>query len=367
MPITFSGASISGGVSVQISSSPSGVVTVLDSAVASTAAADNTSIVAMSDTQSIVVYLQGSNVLARTVNVSGSTITLGTDILVGAGSQYSSVTRLSATQALVGFLGSPSDRLQFCTLDISGTTITAGTMFTSAIYNLVNTVVAVSATQAMCVAQVGYTTLTAFTLNISGSTITAGATLSMPAVTNPTYGSVQCWATSLSSTQVIATYSGSNGYLEAVTLNISGTTVTAGSILVVNAVASSYYIQVTTLSATQALVTYAGTSGYLNACTLNISGTTVTAGTILITSNPFSWGSCNALSATQVITALVNSGLQTIILTISGNTVTAGTAFSTGLPASNYVSVTALSSAQAQVAYRNSSTTYTNTALLGIA
>jgi hypothetical protein len=190
----------------------------------------------------------------------------------------------------------------------------------------------------------------------------------MPAVTNPTYGgAAQCWATSLSSTQVIATYSGSNGYLEAVTLNISGTTVTAGSILVVNAVASSYYIQVTKLSETQALVTYAGTSNYLNACTLNISGTTVTAGTILITSNPFSWGSCTALSATQVITALVNSGLQTIILTISGNTVTAGTAFSTNLPASNYVSVTALSSAQAQVAYRNSSTTYTNTALLGIA
>lgn len=333
---------------------------------ASPASADNTAITAMSATQAVVVYVQGTSIRARTLNISGTTITAGTDIYLGLGNYYINVSRLSATQAVIGFLGSPSDRVQLCALDISGTTITAGSMFTTTVYAMSVIVTAVSASQAMCVIQVGYNTLTAFTVNVSGSTITVGPTLAMPATTNPSSTSGGAvWATALSATQVIATYLGTNGYLETCTLNISGTSITSGTVLVVNAMATISYIQVTKLSTTQALVTYVGTGSSLCTQTLNVSGTTVSAGAVLNAALYALWVTCAAISASKVLVCYsVGSETRDLLLTISGTSVAAGSANFIGSGSNNYLSVANLSATQSLLVNKNQSTTYTTATLI---
>ena len=147
----------------------------------------------------------------------------------------------------------------------------------------------------------------------------------------------------LSATQAIVTYKFTNDYLEARTLNISGTTVTAGAALAVNAVVT-HNSQVTALSATQALVTYMDgdyLGGDVFTRTLNISGTTVTAGALLTVSTVnANLAMVTALSATQVVVVFWNRDtgyLNTCTLNISGTTVTAGTILITTFITNSFV------------------------------
>ena len=225
------------------------------------------------------------------------------------------------------------------------------------------TITKLSATQVLAVwAATGTGYVQACTLNISGTTISAGAILTVNAVSS-SYLSV----TAMSATQAVLTYIGTTSYVQACTLNISGTTVTNGAIISVNAVASSQ-TSVTAMSATQAVVAYVGATSYVQSCTLNVSGTTITNGTIL-TVNAVASGtpSVAMLSSTQAVLVYYNTSstaLTTCTLNVSGTTLTTGVILigsGAGFLVNNGCSVIALSSTLALVTYRLNNTQYVNT------
>ena len=209
------------------------------------------------------------------------------------------------------------------------------------------TVTQMSATQAIAcwVGASGY--VNACTLNISGTTITAGAVLVVNAASSR-FTSVAA----VSATQAVLIYSGSGDYLNCCTLNVSGTTLTNGTVLAVNAVASTYGA-VAAMSATQCIVTYSGTSSYTQACTLNISGTTLTNGTVLSVNAINSSFQCiTPLSTTQAVIAYSGGGvLYACTLDVSGTTLTNGAVLSLTTSTSNFPSLAAISSTQALIAY----------------
>ncbi len=87
--------------------------------------------------------------------------------------------------------------------------------------------------------------------------------------------------TALTATKLLCVYTAASSYVSAVILDLDNGKITAGTPLVVNAVASTY-LDVCMVSSTKAVCTWIGTSSYVNAVVLNISGTTITAGTIKV-------------------------------------------------------------------------------------
>ena len=315
------------------------------------------SVTDLSSTQTLIAYKGTSGyVQACVLTISGTTVTAGTVFTVNAVvSTYVSVTALSSTQAVVVF-GGTSGYLNTCTLNISGTTITAGTiLIANAVASSFMSVTAMSTTQALVTFSAGGSNqLQARTLNISGTTVTIGAVLAINAV--PTLYSA---VAALSATQAVVSYGdfGGSGQVKTCTLNISGTTVTAGAIVTVAAV-GGVFNSVTALSATQAVATYIGASSYVNAYTINVSGTTITAGTVLVVNAVSSSNtSVTKLSATQAVVTFngASTYVQTCTLNISSTTITAGTIYSVNAIATNETAVAALSSTQAVVAYRGTS------------
>lgn len=164
---------------------------------------------------------------------------------------------------------------------------------------------------------------------------------------------------SMSATQAIVAYIGTSGYVTACTLNVSGTTLSAGATLVVNAV-SSQYVAITKMSTTQAIISYMGTSTHIEACTLNVSGTTLTNGTVLGVTAVITNGLCSlaTLSSTQAVLTYINSSyyLATCTLNVSGTTLTNGAILVVNAVSSNYNSVTAMSATQAIAVYSEGNT-----------
>ena len=243
-----------------------------------------------------------------------------------AGSTDHSVTALSGTQAIIAWRGT-SNYLETCVLNVNGTTLSTGPILVAVSAAVTRiSITGLSTTQAIVTYRDSATNASTLTLNVSGNTITGGAVLQFSgAVISDAATSV----TKLSSTQAIVVYLlSSNSYVQSCTLNISGTTVTAGAILAVNAV-SSDYPDITGISSTQALAAWQGTSSYIQLCTLNVSATTVTAGAILVVNAVASYYPALAgLSTTSAVLACSQSplNLNVYALTISGTTVTAGTA-----------------------------------------
>jgi hypothetical protein len=266
-----------------------------------------------------------------------------------------SVAALSATQAIVAYKGA-AGYVQACTLNIAGVIITQGAILNVNAQDSYNvSVTKLSATQAVVAFVGGPVTIIAqtCTLNISGTDVTEGAVLEINAVASA-YTSVAA----LSATQAIVTYKGVSNYLETCTLNISGTDVTRGAILPVNALLSDFSA-VAKLSATQAIVVYKGTSGYLQTCTLNVSVETVTKGTIVtvnaVTSNYISIAS---FSSTQAIVAYIGTStfVEVCTLNVTGTDVGVGKIKPVNAVAgSAYTSITMQSATSAIVAYSGTS------------
>ena len=313
----------------------------------------NTTITNVSPTRAIMAWLQGTTMQAVILDVSAGTLTAGTILSLGTGNGPPHVTAVSVTQAVITYNVTPADKMGACTLNISGTTLTAGAILNINIYSPVGgRVAALSATQVMWMALPGWGNVNACTLNISGTTITAGTVLVMPLLTTMSYSGDSIGITAMSATQAIVVYGGSYGYATANTLNVSGTTVTAGAALVVNAAASSVYMQVAKMSATQALLTYSITGG-TNVCTLNVSGTTLTAGAIFVTGTSFGWPSVAALTTTKALLAGI-SGAR--VLNVNGTTVTDGDVI-TGVFSGNYLQMCALSASQVIVSHHDTAVT----------
>ena len=264
-----------------------------------------------------------SGAWAMTGDGIADTIFQATALTVTAtASSQVSVTALSATQSLATWYNA-GGFLATCTLNISGTTITAGAVLTTGetLHNTCRTkVMAMSATQALVV----YTALTttylrAMTLNVSGTTVTAGAAL---AVSSLATGWLDL--TMMSATQAIVVYPGTSGYGEARTLNISGTTVTAGAACVALAQAAVPG-SVTALSSTQAVASYGSSNTIIYHYLLTVSGTTITAGASpAITAGGNYILAAAKVSSTQAIVFSADSTVYTprfVLLEISGATV----------------------------------------------
>ena len=219
----------------------------------------------------------------------------------------------------------------------AGVWVASGTDGVSdAMYQAVATAVNAVASNSVCIAQLTSTTalaawfvsgfIVAAVLTVSGTTVTVGTvfTSTVPVIGNPPRMRI----TAMSATQAIVAYTSSpNSYPAAVTLNVSAGVVTAGTAFIFGTAVTDFQ-DVSMLSATQALVIYKGTTGYGETRTLNVSGTTITAGAVLVlnsgtTGTP---GTVVAISSTQAIATLNSSGLLSYswLLTVSGTNVTAG-------------------------------------------
>jgi hypothetical protein len=202
---------------------------------------------------------------------------------------------------------------------------------------------------------------------VSGTSVSFGSATSFGSTGN--YG----YVTSGSSTTGIVANSpitGANsGKLVATALTISGTTITAGSETVLDALPSGDPFGIQAVSATSAIAAYfAPTTSYLKAVGMTISGTTITVGTpVTLTAytTAFNNYDCGpvmaAISGNQVFIPTINqtaspSTLLGQILTISGTTVTSsitGTILST---APRFPTVTYLGSSKLAVGYGDSTT-----------
>lgn len=322
------------------------------------------SVTAMSATQAIAAWAGASGYLnCCTLNISGNVITSGSVLTVNAvASTYISVAAVSATQAVVTYAGTTS-YIQACTLNVSGTTITAGAVLNvNAVASLFSAVAAMSATQAI-VTYSGTSSYTqACTLNISGTTLTAGAVLSVNAI-NSSYQAI----TPLSATQAVIAYSSTSAFLQACTLNVSGTTLTAGAILTLNA-ADSRFPSLAAVSATQAVISYTGPTAVfpLNARALNISGTTITAGGILVqpvTPVQSVFSSLKKLTANKFVFLSSVDGIGTgstygsraQVLGLNDSQLTAGVAVTLKGGAGSYGALAAMSETKAIAVYLESS------------
>ncbi|OGG70479.1 hypothetical protein A3F27_03645 [Candidatus Kaiserbacteria bacterium RIFCSPHIGHO2_12_FULL_53_13] len=160
-------------------------------------------------------------------------------------------------------------------------------------------------------------------------------------------------------------YRGGNTFVEAVVGTVSNTTITFGTPVALNAVASSY-VSVAALDSTHFVVAYQNNStNFANAVVSTVSGTTITAGTptaLNAVGSPHT--SVAALDSTHFAVGYRNSSttfVNAVVSTVSaGTTITPGTSVALNDSDSIQTSTAALDSTHFVVGYRNDSTTFIN-------
>ena len=270
---------------------------------------------AMSQTQSLLVMAGTS---ARTLNLSGTAFSLGTELVTSLGALYSCMVKLTSTKALYVWSAHVIDKyvLHSAVITISGTICTIGSTV-------------------LCSEGSGspYITLARLTDTTAVATQGTDAYVITVSDTVPSYGAKQASLISsvsgsslapISSTSVLATY-GTNRKV----LSISGNTVTAPGSTITRA---GNYHSSGVLSSSLALTAMGETTGYNSVIEqVSISGTTLTsAGVYAVTGNIIPTGavgsqsSVAALSSTQALvlgsytgTALAGS-VCTLVTLVAG-------------------------------------------------
>jgi hypothetical protein len=325
------------------------------------------SIAMLSATRGIVVYRDAGNSnygTACLLDVSGTTITPRTPtVYESAATTYNAVVALSSTKALVYYQDQGNSSYgTACVLDISGTTITPGTpqtVSTSTSHSYC-TLVALSATQAICTYQDGASSYgRARVLGVSGTTITANAEATFNSAS-----STEMSLCKLASNQALLVYrdAGGAGNGETCVLDVSGTTITPGSVATFFS-SSEGTNAVIELSSSKAIVVFADFSGSSHGhyAILNISSSVVTPVTAVEfhNSGAFNTGpnGIAALSSSQAVVVYRDEGDAADgamrILNISGDTVTLAVKAYFKM---SYISdpvVTALSSSKVLVAFQD--------------
>jgi len=197
---------------------------------------------------------------------------------------------------------------------------------------------------------------TACILDVSGSSITAG--------TPVTFESASVYYISvirLTDTKALVAYQdrGDSNKGTSCILTVSGTSISVGSKTIFEA-GATHYVSATMLTATKAMVVYrdAGNSGYGTSCILTVSGTSITAVTpVIFESVSIYYCKVTALSATKAIVAYYGTGSQPItavVLDVSGTSITAGTpAAFTPTSGVGTIAITTLSTTKALVVYQD--------------
>ena len=275
--------------------------------------------------------------LMRPSRFAANLMTFGAeDVFQAAAAAYISIDKLSATKAIAAYKdASGNGRCVILTVD--GLSISAGdpvTFTTSATKDI--DVVALSATKALVV----YTGADGFArvVSISGTTPSYGTAFS--------FTSNEIWAvagSSLTSSTVIVGYTDKTDSesFKAVVLSCPSTTVTAGSIVQLDAGATGGDVGCVALTSTLAMCFYKdeGNGSKATATAMTISGTSITNGTPVVVDTDGNGTKCciTPLTATKVVVAYNRGGdCRARVLTVSGSTtVSAGAklSYETGTPA----------------------------------
>lgn len=231
------------------------------------------SLTQLTTTTAVILYGHFGNngIFAVVASISGTVVTYGTTVLVRSNfsPQTASICALSSTLCLVGYETTAGNLFGTRTLSISGTTITVNAEVTNVAVSQIISVRALTSTTALAVFNAD-----AVVISVAGTVPSFGTPASIGLSAN--YRSLSI----LSSTKAIVLYDGTSSYPTANVISVSGTTVTVGSALVIQSVATNQLTSVIGLSATTAIAEITGAANVIQVVPLTISGSTVTAGTV---------------------------------------------------------------------------------------
>ena len=158
---------------------------------------------------------------------------------------------------------------------------------------------------------------------VNGNSITYSTPLALNAVASSGVS-----VSALSATAFVVSYNDNNSYPNALVCTVSGTVITAGSPTVINSVAHSGVASaVAALSSTSFVVAYPGASQYLNAVVCTVSGTVITEGTpVALNAATSSAITVCALSSTSFVATYYNSSARNnaVVCTVVGTVITSG-------------------------------------------
>jgi len=338
------------------------------------------SVTRLTDTKAIVTYRDNGNSgygTACILTVSGSSITAGTPIVFeSASTYYISVIRLTDTKALVAYQDRGNSSYGTANvINVSGTSITVGTpvVFNSASSEYVSSTM-LNSTKVLVVyrngGNAGKGTSRILTVQ-AGS----GTNISVSAAVLFENASVYYTAvTAVSATKAIVAYYdyGNSQVFTACVLDVSGTSITAGTPANVTTTSGiGAHIAITALSTTKALIAYQdnGNSGYGTAVVVTVSGTSISAGTpLVLRSADVEYSSAATLTATKAMVVYRDNGNSnygtSVILDVDNTSITKGTAVVFEAAVSRFISLTALTQYKALVAYEDSANSKYGTSVI---
>ena len=236
------------------------------------------SIATLSTSKVAILYTSFSNdnIYAVIASISGTTVTYGTSVVVRSiySPSRASICALSSTLCLVGYETVAGNLFGTKTLSISGTTIAVNAEVTNLTVSSTISVTALTSTTALAVYNSN-----AVVISVAGTVPSFGTPASIGL--SASYRSLS----TLSSTIAVVLYDGTSSFPTANVISISGTTVTVGSALIIQSVATTQLTSVIGLSATTAIAEITGAANVVQVVPLTISGTAVTAGTVTSLAN----------------------------------------------------------------------------------
>lgn len=277
-------------------------------------------VAALTDSLAIVFYHDSGDIRAVPCTVSGTTITVESadDVLVDSGPVSNAVVlacRLTDTSCLVVYDDSTNIEARYVT--ISGTTITVNSPSSISQFMGIGEIDRVSNTSAIFT----YST-EARILSVSGTTVSFGTAESL-GNTNPNDISICALSSSLA--VAVWTEGDNSDRPEAVAMTISGSTLSAGTVKEIDTVAGSTFtrrVATKGLDATRAIFSYIGGGDY-RLYVLSVSGTTITPGSVTAKSGGPSSHDISGNNSGGITLYAIDIGQYRVTeFSISGTTVT---------------------------------------------
>lgn len=242
------------------------------------------SICMMDSTHALVGYSDGANSYYGTVCaliLSGTTITTGYSVVVRTNNTASmTLCRLTDTYAVCAFYDTIGGAYIARGLTYSGGNLTVvGVVSLGSTSGTYYSLTGMDSTHAILAYKTASNTGGCMCLTYTGTTITKGSAVVFDS--NTTFHNYFDICTMDSTHAIVAYVVASTGTVnKCCCLTLSGTTITAGTPVTFTASAATFpYPSICSLDSTHAVITYSAiTTGYLTALCVTLSGTTITAG-----------------------------------------------------------------------------------------
>lgn len=232
---------------------------------------------ALSSTAAVVAYQVSGNFYAAALTITGNSVSIGTPVSLTATGYYPVLKAVDATTALILYRDGTANDTRSRTLSVSASTITANAATTlDAATGDSHDLVMLSATTAVAfrrTASVGRASV----LTISGTAVTNGAAIAVDAVyANSLYFS----ASAIDAARVFVAYENGQNYPSAVVLSVAGDIITRGTPVTIGTTTSGGFLMGIATSETRATVLrYVGTTlAQAIAVDLSIDGVTLALG-----------------------------------------------------------------------------------------